>query len=316
VTTNKKCKPKIQSKGKGYKLIDSPFYKLSSKKKLSNLLGFSTQKLRELSQTPSYKVFVTINESGKAREIQQPVNDLDALHTRIASLLSRISISLNLHSGTKKRSHITNAKQHSGKQKLLTTDIKSFYPSTTEEMVFRLFHHQFKMPGDIAKLLSEVCCYNKSLPTGSRLSMPLAYWANHQMFEEIKSLTDKHKLSFSVYVDDLTISGDAVNELLLSTVSKIVERHGHELHPDKTRIYGKNETKIVTGVILSGDDFYVRNRQLKNIFEDMEQWKSVKGTPLELPSLKQRLVGRLSAAAQVEPKFRDKARTLLNDTQQ
>lgn len=313
VTKNKKSKPKIQTKGKSYQIIDSPFFKLSSKKKLAELLGFSVSDLKKLSKNPSYSVFTTVNETGKARDIQQPVNELDLLHTRIASLLGRVKIPVNIHSGIKQKSHITNAKQHSGKERLLTTDIKNFFPSTTKEMVFRLFHHAFRMPGDVAQLLSDICCYNSAIPTGSRLSMPLAYWANHKMFEEIKALTDKHHLFFSVYVDDLTISGNDVNELLLRTVSKIVIKHGHELHLGKTRIYDKQETKIVTGVVLSGDKYCVRNRQLKNIFEDMEQWKLVKGTKIEPASLRQRLIGRLSAASQIELSFKDKARTILNE---
>ena len=310
---SKKPKPKIQNRGKRYRLQDSPFYKLSSKKKLSEILHISVPELKKISKNPTYSVFVTTNETGKAREIQQPVNELDVLHTRIASLLSRISIPVNIHSGIKKRSHITNAKQHSGEDKLLTTDIKSFFPSTTKEMVFRLFFHDFQMPGDVAKLLSDVCCYGSAIPTGSRLSMPLAYWANHKMFQEIKSLTEKHNLRFSVYVDDLTISGDEVTGLLLNTIAKIVRKHGHELHIGKTRIYAKNETKIVTGVVLCGSEYNVRNRQLKNIFEDMEQWKSVKGTNIEPISLKQRLIGRLSAASQIQPSYKDKAKTIIND---
>ncbi|WP_321324791.1 reverse transcriptase family protein [Thiomicrorhabdus sp.] len=313
MTQKKKPLSKIQSKGKSYSITQSPFYKVSSKKRLANILGCSPKALKKLSSDSFYNVFNVNNDKGNVREIQQPISELEAIHTRIASLMSRIAIPIDIHSGLKKRSHVTNAKQHIGNKKLLTTDIRKFFPSTSKEMVFRLFFYDFKMPGDIARLMSDVCCFKNGLPTGSRLSMHMAYWANHGMFEEIDNLCKSLNLVFTVYVDDLTISGDSVNELLLNTLKKIVGRYNHRLHEEKTRIYGKNEKKLVTGVIIDGNQTKVKNQQLKNIFEDMEQWKLVKGTPLELPSIKQRLVGRLSAASQVQSSFKDKARSVLKD---
>lgn len=193
---------KINSKGKSYHVCDSPFFKMSSKKKLAELLLYPLATLVSLSRQPCYNVFQMNGNGGKAREIQQPLDELDIVHTRVASLLSRINIPVNIHSGTKQRSHITNAKEHLSKSSLITTDISKFFPNTTMEMVYRFFHHELLTSGDVAQLLSELCCYDKHVPTGSRLSMILAYWANYKMFEEIQSLSLKHNVTFSIYVDD------------------------------------------------------------------------------------------------------------------
>lgn len=302
-----KKKLKINTRGKSYPASDSPLYKLSSKKKLAVLLGYPLSTLNKLASNNFYRTFT----QAKERKIQTPKDQLAIVHTRIASLLVRIKIPVNIHSGKKGSSYITNANQHRGHQIVLTTDLQQFFPSTNKEMIFRLFYHFFQMPGDVAKLLSEICCFKDILPTGSRLSMPLAYWANRKMFEELKSLSAKHSVSFSIYVDDLTFSGSAINKLFLNTVSKIVKKHGHSLHPKKTYIYGKNEIKVITGVVIDGNELKIKNNQHKKIFEDMQQWNLIKNS-INISSLKQRLVGRLSAASQINPKYKDKVRTVLN----
>lgn len=75
-------------------------------------------------------------KKGKARKIQKPLEKLELVHTRIASLLSRIALPEYLHSGKKKCSNVTNAKAHLNNEKMMTTDIKAFFPSTTRGMIF------------------------------------------------------------------------------------------------------------------------------------------------------------------------------------
>ena len=101
----KKSKLKIQSKGKAYCLTDSPLYKLSTKKRLSKILNQSTLELTALCcDAGNYSEFEDVGKNGKPRKIQKPLVKLDVIHTRIASLLSRIKVPDYLHSGKKKHS--------------------------------------------------------------------------------------------------------------------------------------------------------------------------------------------------------------------
>ncbi|MBF4355323.1 RNA-directed DNA polymerase, partial [Vibrio anguillarum] len=90
---------------------------------------------------------------------------------------------------------------------------------------------------DIADILADICTCHNHIPTGSRISMPLAYWANCRMFEELESISGKHNVTMTVYVDDLTFSGEKVNRQLKSLVKKIISKHGHTMHPKKTKLY-------------------------------------------------------------------------------
>ncbi|EFH4609189.1 RNA-directed DNA polymerase, partial [Escherichia coli] len=224
----KRIKLKVSTKNKSYPITDSPLYKLKSKKKLASLLCVSINDLSVLKRDEgNYSIFEQLSKKNKIRKIQKPLEKLDVVHTRIASLLLRIAMPEYLHSGKKSCSNITNAKAHLNHQKLMTTDIRSFFPSTTREMIFSFFFSIMKMSPDVADILSHICTCHERLPTGSRISMPLAYFANSRMFDEMNQLCEKFRVKMTVYVDDLTFSGDNVNRLFCSVIRKIINKHGH-----------------------------------------------------------------------------------------
>ena len=68
----------------------------------------------------------------KHEKYKKPLEKLELVHTRIASLLSRIALPEYLHSGKKKCSNVTNAKAHLNNEKMMTTDIKAFFHQLQE----------------------------------------------------------------------------------------------------------------------------------------------------------------------------------------
>ena len=257
-----------------------------------------------------YKQFYQIGKSGKPRLIEQPIGVLDQVHSRIASLLVRVAPPEYMHSGIKKRSHVTNAKCHSETPgRMLTTDLKAFFPSTAKNKIFCFFHVKMKTSSDVADLLSEICTCNHHIPTGSRLSMPLALWANIDMFNELDRVAKSLNIKMTVFVDDITFSGENVNKLFLSTISKIILRNGHIPHPEKTVLYSAHGAKLVTGVVLKNNQLLIKNEQHQKIYQDIEQLKAFKYS--QPPhSLKERLLGRLHSLSLIDPRLKDKARSI------
>ncbi|EGR0800423.1 RNA-directed DNA polymerase [Vibrio parahaemolyticus] len=316
----KKSKLKIKTNGKEYSLKDSPFYNIKTKKRLSILIGCTLSELKAFSKDQgNYHEFLEKSTGGKSRKIQQPVRGLDRIHTRIASLLCRIETPDYLHSGKKNHSNVSNAKTHAEKHfdnvPTMTTDIKSFFPSTTRKMIFSFFYSVMKCSADVADVLADICTIHKFLPTGSRISMPLAFWANSRMFEELEALSIKHDIVMTVYVDDLTFSGCNVNKLFKTTVKRVIERHQHTMHPDKTKIYRKAEPKLVTGVVVHNGEIRVRNEQHKQLVTDLACWNSIKAIPeaIRMPYTN-RLIGRLHSMGVIESVFKDKATAIRNQT--
>ena len=297
-------KLKIKTLNKSYQYQDSIFYKLVTKKKLANALGSDLKSLKKLSQDSNYNVFKSDD-----RAIQEPLGSLSQVHTHIASLLCRIRQPDYIHSGIKGKSHITNAKAHLGEHKLVTIDIKKFFASTTRQMVFSFFYKKMRCSADVANLLSFICTYDGFVPTGSRLSMPIAYWANEKMFYELNSLACSKGIKMTVFVDDITFSGDAANTSFTYALNKIISKYGHIMHPDKVKTYRANQPKLVTGVVLDGENTKVRNENHKKIYQDMVLWEAI-SSDKQSASLNKRLYGRLNSQSNIDQRFKGKAMTL------
>jgi hypothetical protein len=310
---NNRSKLKINSNSKKHSLNQSPFYKLSTKRKLIKLLGLTmSELLMSKKDINNYVVFDQVGSNGKARTIQHPKDKQNEIHNRIANLLTRIELPEYLHSGRKKHSHITNAVQHLGSKKVLTTDIKSFFKSTTREMVFNFFYRILRCSSDVSDILSYVCTYNSHIPTGSQLSMPLAFWANINMFEQLDKLSNSQNAEMTVYVDDLTFSGEQVNRHFLSIVKKIIVSNGHIPHPKKTKLFNKTDLKVITGVVIKENQTLITNKQHMLIYQSFENWKGCRDEPLIASYITPKLLGRLNALSGIDPRLKDKAKSLIN----
>ena len=285
------------SKNKKYPLNQSPFYKLSSKRKLAELLGCSGYSLLKLSKRKdNYRCFA-IRKKNKLRQIEPPKARLKYIHKRIFNLLRRIETPKYLHSGVKKKSHVSNALSHQGNTELFKVDLKSFYPNTKEKAIYHYFHYYLFCSIDVAACLASLTTYDGHVPTGSPLSQLLAFYANKKMFDDLNILSIKHDTKMTCYVDDLTFSGDKVSGEFIWAVKKLIKKHGMEYHKEK--IYKDNQPKLITGVILRGNEAFSRNEHQKDIHESLAKY-SVEGLT---ESEGQRLLGRLYSAGQVENRF-------------
>ena len=281
-----------------YALDQSPLYKIVGLGRLQAVLQIDISKLHRLLSNENYNVWV--NDDG--REIQQPINWLAHVHGRISKLLSRIEMPDYVFS-KKGRSYVDNARQHLGNVPLVKTDISSFYPSTTRQMVWRMFAHDFKCANDVADILADICCYKQlHLPTGSSLSGRVAFFAARSMFDDIykKALDTGNRMT--LYVDDITLSGQNATKRLISDVRQIVFDHGLRTKHSKTKTFASHSTKIVTGVVVSGDNLLLPNVRHKKIWETRKaiQTASAEDRDLLLNSLR----GRLRESRQLLVKVR------------
>jgi len=304
----KKAKLKINIKNKSYSFQDSALYRISTKKRLAETLFSSLHDLKRLSTDNNYNCFVD-TRTLKPREIEHPLYELDKVHTRIASLLCRIKQPNYVHSGIKSRSHVTNAQEHIGRHKVLATDLQSFFQSTSKDMVFRFFHKIMGNPPDVAEILARLCTCKNHIPTGSRISMPLALFANKPMFDSLNKVATCRGIKMTVFVDDITFSGKNINSTFKHLIKNIIADHGHRLHQKKTKLYRHNEIKIITGVAVSETGTLVSNKHHRLIHQDMVQWLAIKGT-YNIESLNKRLLGRIGSQSAIDSRFKDKARTL------
>lgn len=288
--------------------MDCPLYKLTSKRRLAEILFSSPHELKDLASGSGYNCFID-NSGGKSRHIQQPLGDLDRIHSRVASLLCRIKAFDGLHSGIKGRSNVTNARAHLGaNRRMVTVDLSGFFQSTSREMVFDFFFDTMKCVPDVADLLSDLLTYDSHVPTGSRVSMPLAYFANKKMFDEMQCFAVSIDAVMTIYVDDITLSGSNVARSSIYKLGQIACKYGHNLKAPKSRFFDARQVKLVTGTAIRDSQLAPRNKHLERLYDDMRVW-------LETDNVKEKaaaadsILGRLNYAGSIDSKYKDKARS-------
>ncbi len=283
---------------KRYPLHQSPLYKLNSRRKLAELFGLPLIDLERLARRKdNYRVFTIGRASVKSRQVEVPKARLERIHRRIFNLLSRVAPPPYLHSGIKGKSYITNARAHLGSQRLITLDIRSFFPSTLGWHVFEFFHEVMKCSRDVAGLLTTLVTYDNHIPTGSCVSQLMAFYAHCTMFDEIYALANSLGLSMTCYVDDIAISGNRANRSTLYKVRGILKRRGLQSPSRKERVYDPGYPKLVTGSVIYGDELRLPNKKHKRLHEEIKQI-------LSMPDSSEKLrkiiisVGRAVAASQ------------------
>jgi len=299
-----------------YQLNQSPFYKLSNKKKLAELLFISTKDLKQIqigniknknkqaSNDANYRLFVLEDkEKTKKRDIQVPNQFLKKIHKRIANLLSYIETPEYLHSAIKNHSYKTNAEVHIGEYSLAKTDISKFFPSTKFQSIFLFFKNTMFCSLDISTILAKICTFDQHLPTGSPLSPILSFYANKKMFDEIYELCNANNINFTLYVDDLTLSGNGCFKIFGKALS-IIRKYGYKTKTEKDIKYLAGYTKEVTGVIIKNNELRLPNERYKKIRLLEEQIKNAKEEDKD--KLYKELVGRLREGSQFDKSLNKK----------
>jgi len=302
-----------KSKNNKYPINQSPLYKVNSHASLAKILFIEPRTVKKiLKRGDNNYYFSTLPESNRSLEI--PKSQLRRVHARINNLFSRIQEPFYLNSGVKGRSNIKNAKDHLGEKSLVKVDIKSFYPSTTEDMVEKCFIKVFRCSRDVAKTLSKLCCVNGHLPTGSPISQSLAFYVNISIFKHLSIYSKARNIVFSVYVDDMTFSGKVIPRNFVSYITSYIEKNrGYKCH--KIRTYNVSTPKVVTGAVINGESLKVKNSQRNTIYKLLlsldKNVNTYKYDSLELVHYFQVLIGHLFSAGQINGRYYQKGKEIV-----
>jgi RNA-directed DNA polymerase len=192
---------------------------------------------------PSKKSRNVIAVRGRWRMLQQ------RLYRRL--FLPRMKPSPVSHGGVKGRSATTNARAHIGNPFAFVADISSFFPSISCNRVNGFFLRQ-SCSYEVARILTRLCTYDFHLALGLITSPILANELLKPIDSDITKACKKIGLTYTRFVDDITISGkfDLEQSGLRGVVENIVNRNGFRLAKRKTRCGRLDEEITVTGVRL------------------------------------------------------------------
>lgn len=240
--------------------MPSDIYPLVSLRKLKFLL--KTNDINELAASAgrhynSFDIWKGKREDGsdKWRHIDNPADPLRKVQDDIYDrLLKPVATSMPdyLTGGMPKRSIKDNAYPHLDSAVVLGLDIENCFPSISNEVIFKVWRNQLGCSEEIARILTQLTTYQRRLPQGAPTSPILCNLALSPLAQDINSYAAKSGLTFTIYVDDITLSGD--NSRVrgsIKTLIPMVEKHGLKISKEKKAIMDSNEIQKTTGVLIN-----------------------------------------------------------------
>lgn len=144
-----------------------------------------------------------------------------------------------------------NAQSHVGQHAYATTDISSFFTNSRARYVRKFFKNKLNISGEALELLVQMCTYRGHIPTGAPTSSILAFLAHKDLFDEIAEYMSKRGITFTLYVDDITLSAKhGITREEIKFIKSALKKHKLEIKPEKTKFFNFKKA-MITGFYLT-----------------------------------------------------------------
>jgi RNA-directed DNA polymerase len=298
-----------------------------------------------------YREFKLRKKSGGYRQIVVPHPPLLIVQRWIHQNILRATAAHNCATAYMPgRTPYLNASQHRAAKWLVKTDIQRFFESVSERQVFYVFREIGYRPL-LSFELARLCTRTKTisqryrnerwrskkiysihdyasfeighLPQGAPTSPILANLVCYEMDEDLRVLAQHFKCTYTRYADDIAFSTVQLtrNEglQLIRRTSAVLSSNGFKRNVQKTHIVPPGARKVVTGLLVSGQEPRLLRKYKETISLHLYHAKS-KGIPQHctwrkfdsLLGFREHLKGLIAYAEHVEPAFGHKCRTEFN----
>lgn len=226
-----------------------------------------------------YTRYPIAKKSGGQRWINAPSADLKVIQRRIKNrILYKTFPTKFAHGFVNKKSIVTNAQVHTGKQVIVGMDIKGFFDTITDEMVERalacaLGQDQLICISAIAKLCTIPAKGRNDegeeidirvTPQGAPTSPPLSNIVTRFFDYAMHGVARHFHAVYTRYADDLTFSGDDRRlPRAIPIIMKVANDHGFWINTKKTRVHGRGGRQVVTGLTVNDTVSVPRDKRMK-----------------------------------------------------
>jgi hypothetical protein len=214
--------------------------------------------MRRASRLCEQLTIVDVDRPGKKpRVVYDPRGRLRALQKKIHAkiLLPGVKRLPNSHGGVAGKNILTCARRHKNQQFVYCADIHNFYPSIHFSRVHRLFL-ELGCSDDAAKVLTRLCTNHHRVVQGFITSPILADRLFRPADKRIIQLCKKHGLTYTRFVDDVTISSpfDLQTSGIPKVVAKILTGTGFVKNKDKDSFGSLSKGTFILGLrVRKGD---------------------------------------------------------------
>jgi RNA-directed DNA polymerase len=220
-----------------------------------------------------------IDRNGKlrTRDLYPSITFLKTVQRGIyRNILKRIKLPAYAFGGVERRDNILNAKMHQGNKFFFNTDLRNFYPGISHSQVYQMFISRGFAPV-IANILTKLTTYKGQLPQGTPTSPYIANLVFVKAGNEIQAFAQANNLTFTTFVDDITISAKTDFQPFVNSIVEIITSNDFIISHNKT-FYQTKQPKVTNVVVnrngLDLSDDY--KRKIEN-FENKESLQA-KGT--------------------------------------
>jgi hypothetical protein len=135
---------------------------------------------------------------------------------------------------------------------VITLDIMDFFPSTKKHIVLNSLI-RIGFIKETALALTRILTHKNHLPQGAPTSPFIGRLVIDAFAYELEKMLQRiHKeAKFSIYVDDIIISGPTGLRRSIPTIRKILERHGFMVRPEKVSVMGQDREQVALGIQLN-----------------------------------------------------------------
>lgn len=131
-------------------------------------------------------------------------------------------------------------------------DIKNFFDSVTDRLVFDSLKYTFRMDDNSAKTITELCTLSGALVQGAPTSPILSNFVCRILDRRLYRYCSEHSIEYSRYADDMIFSGSFDVKKLIHYVSwALRDYYGFKLNYDKLSIMHDYQRQVVLGVLVN-----------------------------------------------------------------
>lgn len=237
---------------------------INSQKALQRALHCNTNELNEALDSIRYRQVPLKKKDGGTRIAYDAVPPLKFIQKRITSnIFQKITFPYYIHGcirdKTAPRSIYTNAEPHAGKKYIINCDIKNFFPSISDNIVYDIYRYCLNFSPEVSNTLTILCTLDGHLPQGAS---PSSYLANLVFWDVepilVKELETKG-FTYTRFADDITISTN--KELKNSDKSAAINIIRNRLRKKNCTLH-KNKTMVLR----RGKSIKIRDKNQDNTY--------------------------------------------------
>ena len=201
-----------------------------------------------------YQEKIIRKKRGGSRILKIPNPLLKCLQRQVLNRgLVKIDLPGSVHGFRPGRNLVTNASLHAGKEIVVNADIRDFFPNTTRDAAFQtcLGLANGNISPQSAGFIADLCCQGGVLPTGAPTSPAISNLVLGQVDRSLEKACQAKEVDYTRYADDLTFSGGQEAIKMLGFATRLLDRKGYQIHPDKVNIFRRGRRQMVTGLAVN-----------------------------------------------------------------